>query len=134
MLELCFCCTIGHLTSHDNDNNINIRYFVASQLLNIIINPRRACTGGLQYLVCVCVCVCLCVCLSSTTSPATTSNRRYLRLRRNLGNILLFVQKLWREKANKLISMCLPRHHMVPMERHLARYSEDRAFSGSFNV
>ena len=26
-----------------------------------------------------------------------------------------FVQKLWREKANKL-SMCLPRHHMAPSE------------------
>ena len=38
------------------------------------------------------LCVCLSVCLSGTTSPATTrnraSNRRYLRLRRNLGNIL----------------------------------------------
>ena len=34
----------------------------------------------------------------------------------------LFVQKLWREKANKLISMCLPQHDMAPMERHLARY------------
>ena len=25
-------------------------------------------------------------------------------------------------KANKLISMCLPRHHTAPMERHFARY------------
>ena len=36
----------------------------------------------------VCVCVCVSVCQSGTTSPATTrngtSNRRYLRLRRNL--------------------------------------------------
>ena len=40
--------------------------------------------------------------------------------------------KLWREKANKL--MCLPRHHMVPMERHFARNFEDKAFSGSFKV
>ena len=50
-----------------------------------------------------------------TTSPATTlneaSNRRYLRLRRNLGNVLnmafsRFVKKLWREKsqqANKYV-------------------------------
>ena len=41
-----------------------------------------------------------------------------------------FVQKLLREKANKLISMCLP----APMERHFARNFEDRAFSGSFKV
>ena len=44
-----------------------------------------------------------------------------------------FVQKLWREKANKLIStctcMCLPRHHtcMAPIERHFTRYFKDRA-------
>ena len=31
-----------------------------------------------------------------------------------------FVQKLWREKANKLISMCLPRHYTAPMERHIS--------------
>ena len=49
---------------------------------SLLVNPRRACTGG------------LCVCVSGTTSPATmrnwASNRRYLylRLRRNLGNIL----------------------------------------------
>ena len=29
-----------------------------------LINPRRACAGGLRYLVCVCVSVCLSVCLS----------------------------------------------------------------------
>ena len=33
-----------------------------------------------------------------------------------------------REKANKLKSMCLPRHHMAPMERDIS------AFSGSFKV
>ena len=31
-----------------------------------VINPRRACAGGLRYLVCVCVCVCVSVCLSVT--------------------------------------------------------------------
>ena len=79
-----------------------------------IFNPRHACARVTVLGLCVSVCV------SSTTSPATTrngaSNRRYLWLRRNLGNILntafSLVQKLWREKANKLISMCLPQHHI----------------------
>ena len=61
--------------------------------------PRRACARDMVLGLCVCCvcCVCVClsvchVCLSGTTSPATTrneaSNRRYLQLRRNLGNIL----------------------------------------------
>ena len=91
---------------------------------------------GLRYLVCVCVCVS--VCPAPRVLPLRATERRYLRPRRKLKNILnmafsRFVQKLWREKANKL-SMCLPRHHMAPMERHFARNFKDRAFSGSFKV
>ena len=37
---------------------------------------------------------------------------------------------LWREKANKLISMCLPRHQW----RRWSEIFEDRAFFGSFKV
>ena len=31
--------------------------------LFIVVNPRRACAGGLRYLVCVCVCLCVCLCV-----------------------------------------------------------------------
>ena len=40
---------------------------------------------------------------------------------------------LFKSYGDKL-SMCLPRHHMAPMERHFARNFEDKAFSGSFKV
>ena len=36
-----------------------------SSVERIIINPRRACARGLQYLVCLPVCVCVCVCVFS---------------------------------------------------------------------
>ena len=48
-----------------------------------LINPRRACAGGLRYLSCVCVCVCVCVCLSVPT-PAPTSILSMLKMRYNV--------------------------------------------------
>ena len=72
------------------------------------VNPWRACAARVTVLgLCVSVCLLLtlgvhvrglrhlvgvCVCVSGTMSPATTrngaSNQRYLRLQRNLKNIL----------------------------------------------
>ena len=122
-------------------------------ILDPIINPQRACVRVsacvcARACVCVCVCdstVCLSVCLCVSVCPAPP----VLPLRATehptegtygfdaVGKHFIygvfsktcFVQKLWREKANKLISMCLPRHHMAPMEQHFARNLEDRAFS-----
>ena len=76
------------------------------------------------------------VCVSGTTSPATMrngeSNRRYLRHRRNLENMLKYgVFALFKSYGVKKPTMCLPRYHMALMERHFARNFEDRAFSGS---
>ena len=34
-----------------------------------VINPRRACARGLQYLSCLCVCVCVCVCVFLILAP-----------------------------------------------------------------
>ena len=55
-----------------------------------IINPRRACARGLQYLVClsVClsVCVCVCVCFPySGTSRNQAYKQQYQRLQRDTG-------------------------------------------------
>ena len=75
----------------------------------------------------------LCVCVSVCPAPRVLPLRATERPTEGIygfGAIwetfkkiffLRFVQKLWREKANKLISMCLQRHHMAPMERHFAR-------------
>ena len=54
------------------NNNLSL-YHVITRLIGIdrliiiviIINPRRACARGLQYLSCLSVCVCVCVCVFS---------------------------------------------------------------------
>ena len=38
-----------------------IQYVSVALLVVNIINPRRACAGGLRYLSCVCVCLCVCL-------------------------------------------------------------------------
>ena len=43
---------------------------------NIIINPRRACAGGLRYLSCVCVRVC--VCAPAPTTLVSTLKMGYV--------------------------------------------------------
>ena len=71
----------------------------------------------------------LSVSLSVTTlvraSLGFTLRKRYVQhcyrlfSRFSIGN---FPFKLWREKANILMSICLPRHHiMLPMQRDFAR-------------
>ena len=80
--------------------------------MGAIINPRRACAGGLRYLVC--VSVCLSVRHRESCHYAQLSIQPKVPRASVQSGIwrFLFVQKLWREKANKLISyMCLPRHH-----------------------
>ena len=102
----------------------------------LFINPWCACAGGLRYLVCVCVCLSVCVCvwhheschyaqLSVQPKVPTASAQSGLNM---VFSLKCFVQKLWREKANKLINMRLPRQHMAPMERHFARNFKDGAF------
>ena len=63
-----------------------------SILLAMLVNPRRACTGGLRYLscvsvcmynvcmcvLCVCVCVCVCVCLSVCYNSSVNIVRFYM--------------------------------------------------------
>ena len=47
---------------------INITFHVHE-----VINPRRACAGGLQYLSCVCVCVSVCLNTTSWLGLCQTS-------------------------------------------------------------
>ena len=52
----------------------------------LIINPRRACARGLQYLSCLSVCVCVCVCFPySGTSRNQAYKQQYQRLQRDTG-------------------------------------------------
>ena len=81
---------------------------------------------------CLYVCVCVSVTILASTSFVSTFQIRYVQLSFRLYSI--FVQKLWREKANMQMSISLPRAPMAPMQRHLARIFEDRAFSDSFKV
>ena len=72
--------------------------------------------------VCLCVCVCVCVCLSVCYHASEDIAWLYSKMNR-LFSVLsswLFkkpsVQKLWREKANILMSICLPRPPLVLMQ------------------
>ena len=100
-----------------------------------LINPRRACTRVTVIGLRVCVCVCVSVSVQHHESCHYIHATEYpTKGTHGFGaHVKCFVQKLWREKAKKL-SMCLPRHHMAPMERHFARNCEDKAFSCSFKV
>ena len=72
-----------------------------------IINPRRACARGLQYLVClsVCLCVCVCVCVFPILAPRAIrrtnssisdfSAIRAWNIKRDFS-LKRFVPKLWR--------------------------------------
>ena len=87
---------------------------------------------------CVCVCVCVCVCPAPRVLPLRTTERptegTYTASAQSGKHFKYGVFSLcYGVKANKL-SMCLPRHHMAPMERYFGRKFEDRAFSGSFKV
>ena len=42
-------------------STLKVFYCLAGQFSLCIINPRRACARGLQYLSCLSVCVCVCV-------------------------------------------------------------------------
>ena len=89
--------------------HINVSY------MTFVITPRRTCAGcagGLWYLfLCVYVCLSLCVSVCTTlaaTSLISTLKMRYVgayRFSRFLTSIKPSVQKLWREKANILMSM-----------------------------
>ena len=83
---------------------------------------------GLCLGLCTCVRVCLSVRHHESCHYAQLSVQPKVPTASAQYGKQCFVQKLWREKANKLISMCLPRHHMAPMERDIS------AFSGSFKV
>ena len=55
-------------------------------LKSSIINPRRACARGLQYLVCLSVCLCVCVFFPySGTSRNQAYKQQYQRLQRDTG-------------------------------------------------
>ena len=102
--------------------------------LFIVVNPRRACAGGLRYLSCVCVCVS--VTILASTSFVFTFQVRYIQLSFRLYSIFnswIFdktfrSQKLWHEKANMQINICLLRPPMVLIWRPFARIFDDRAF------
>ena len=114
----------------------------------------------LAKFLCVCVSVCLSVCLSVCYHASEGIARFYAKKEIRTALVLAFLglqtelttfvamgpkelsswifgktfRSLRREKANMLMSICLPRHHMAPMQRYFARIFEDRAFSGSFTV
>ena len=78
--------------------------------LKFLVNPRRACAGGLL------LCVCLSVTTLAATSLVSTLKMRYVGVCRRLFSVFTrgfsinpSVQKLWREKANMQISMYVPR-------------------------
>ena len=56
-----------------------------SGCISFVINPRRACARGLQYLSCLCVCVCVCVFPYSGTSRNQAYKQQYQRLQRDTG-------------------------------------------------
>ena len=53
----------------------------------LVVNPRRACAGGLRYLSCVCVSVCLSVTTLSATSVVSTLKMRYVGVCRRLFSV-----------------------------------------------
>ena len=60
-------CFVWPSLTTDVNNLVGLLLFIIifmMHLVECIINPRRACAGGLRYLSC--MCVCLCVCLSET--------------------------------------------------------------------
>ena len=106
--------------------------------LDSFINPRRACAR----VTVLGLCVCLSVCVSGTTSPVTTrngaSNRRYLRHWRNLENGVFSKNALFKsygvKKANKLISMWLPRHFCDILWRRWSDILQEISKTGPFLV
>ena len=96
----------------------------------IVVNPRRACAGGLRYLSCVSVCrsVGLSVTTLAATSFVLTLKVRYVGVYYNFSWILIrgfsikpSVQKSWCGKANMLMSIYLLRPPMALMQRHFTR-------------
>ena len=88
-----------------------------------LINPRRACAGGLRYLSCVSVCTCVPVPTLASTSFVSTCQVRYVRLSFRLFlistgvfSIEPSVQKLWRERANMQMSI-------VPLFAHFEHHA-----------
>ena len=112
--------------------------YSSSPYINVhtVINPRRACARVTVLGLCVCPAgqthtqtkYQLSVQPKVHVPTASAQSGKHFKY-----GVFCIVQKLWREKANKL-STCLPRHHMAPMERHFATNCEDRAFFGSFKV
>ena len=82
----------------------------------------------------VCVCVCVCVCVSvSTLVPASLVYTWKIRCAKFYFSLFLdfsswIVQKLLREKANMLMSTCLPRQRPVLLQQLLAQCFDDRGF------
>ena len=55
-------------------------FMLFTNIVPEVINPRRACAGGLLYLSCVSVCVCVSVMTFSATSFVSTLESRYIRV------------------------------------------------------
>ena len=59
------------------------------KIFNRIINPRHACTGGLQYLSCVSVCVCVSVLLPLYWQHPSFLHWNYLKVTINNEHLIL---------------------------------------------